>query len=316
MPLIRGLSALAVLILPATSRAAEKVDFARDIRPILSNKCFKCHGPATQKSKLRLDDRDAAIKKGAIAPGKHSDSELLARVVLPDSDDRRMPPADVGERLTADQVAKLKAWIEQGAEYPPHWAFVAPKRPEAPSTKYEIRNAIDKFVFARLAKEGLKPSPEADKATLIRRVTLDLTGLLPTPKEVDDFLKDDSPIAYEKVVDRLLASPHYGERQARHWLDLARYADSNGYTIDGAAVDLAVPRLGHQRAQRRPAVRPVHDRATRRRPAARTRPGNRRSPPGSIATRRSTRRAAPTPSSSASSARSTAPTRPRPSGSA
>src|SRR5205823_349432 len=119
---------------------------------------------------------------------------------------------------------------DQGAEYPPHWAFVPPKRPAVPKGS---ANPIDAFIVARLAKEGLKPSNEADKPTLIRRVTLDLTGLLPTPQEVDDFLKDESPDAYEKVVDRLLASPHYGERQARHWLDLARYADSNGYTIDG-----------------------------------------------------------------------------------
>jgi hypothetical protein len=223
--------ALFAFTLPAS--ADEKVDFARDIRPILSNNCFKCHGPAVQKSKLRLDDRDAAINKGAIVPGKHAESELLKRVLLADSDDGRMPPVGVYERLTPDQVAKLKAWIDQGAEYPPHWAFVPPKRPIPPTTKHKTQNAIDQFIFARLEKEGLAPSKEADRATLIRRVTLDLTGLLPSPKEVLDFLNDESPRAYEKVVDRLLASPHYGERQARHWLDLARYADSNGYTIDG-----------------------------------------------------------------------------------
>jgi hypothetical protein len=234
MPSVRlALSLAASLILPAASRAAEKVDFARDIRPILSNKCFKCHGPAVQKSKLRLDQRDSAIQKGAINPGKPAESELLHRVSLPDSDEERMPPREAFERLTPDQVAKFKAWIEQGAEYPPHWAFVPPNRTETPNTRHETRNPIDRFVFARLEREGLKPSPEADKPTLIRRVTLDLTGLLPSPKEVEDFLKDESPDAYEKVVDRLLASPHYGERQARHWLDLARYADSNGYTIDG-----------------------------------------------------------------------------------
>ena len=125
-----------------------------------------------------------------------------------------MPPVGVYERLTPDQVAKLKRWIEQGAEYPPHWAFVTPKRPTPPNTKHQTQNAIDAFIFARLEKEGLAPSKEADKAALLRRVTLDLTGLLPAPKEVEDFLKDDSPGAYEKVVDRLLASPHYGERQA------------------------------------------------------------------------------------------------------
>ena len=146
-----------------------------------------------------------------------------------------MPPLGIGERLTPDQVAKLKAWIEQGADYPAHWAFVPPKRPAVPvlSTQYSVlRNPIDAFVGVKLAAVGLKPSPEAEKTTLIRRVTLDLIGLLPTPTEVDDFLHDMSPDAYEKVIDRLLASPHYGERQARFWLDLARYADSNGYSID------------------------------------------------------------------------------------
>jgi hypothetical protein len=225
-----------LLLSPTAVIAADKVDFGRDIRPILSNHCFKCHGPAVQKSKLRLDDREAAIKKGAIAPGKPGESELLSRIALPGSDDRCMPPREAGEKLTPDQAAKLKAWIEQGAEYTPHWSFVAPVRPVVPSVNDDssVRNAIDAFVLLRLQKEGLKLSPEADKSTLIRRVTLDLIGLLPTPKEVEDFLLDESPQAYEKVVDRLLASPHYGERQARHWLDLARYADSNGYTIDGA----------------------------------------------------------------------------------
>lgn len=230
MPLTRALlPVVALFTFTLSAPAAEKVDFARDIRPILSNSCFKCHGPAVQKAKLRLDDRDVAIDKGAIAPGKHADSELIKRVLMPDSEDGRMPPVGVAERLTPDQVAKLKAWIDQGADYPPHWAFVPPKRPQVPGSGH----AIDAFIRARLTKERLTPSKEADKATLIRRVTLDLTGLLPTPAEVEAFLKDDSSGAYEKVVDRLLASPHYGERQARHWLDLARYADSNGYTIDG-----------------------------------------------------------------------------------
>jgi mono/diheme cytochrome c family protein len=235
MPATRCLlGLLSAIALPAAASAADKVDFARDIRPILSDKCFKCHGPATQKAKLRLDDREAAIDKAALAPGKPADSELLNRVALPADDPHRMPPAAVSDPLTPEQVAKLRAWIEQGAEYTPHWAFVPPKRPEIPKTSRRITNPIDAFVLARLEGAGLKPSPEADKPTLVRRVTLDLTGLLPTPEEVEAFLRDDSPDAYEKVVDRLLASPHYGERQARHWLDLARYADSNGYTVDGA----------------------------------------------------------------------------------
>jgi mono/diheme cytochrome c family protein len=234
----RSLATLAaVLLFHAHARADEPIDYGRDIRPILSNACFKCHGPGTQKGKLRLDERDAAVKKDAIVPDKPGDSELLKRLALPDGDDQRMPPPEVGDRLTPEQIAKLTAWIKQGAEYTPHWAFVAPKRPavpEARNPKHEIQNEVDRFVAAKLRAAGLEMSPEADRATLLRRVSLDLTGLLPTPKEVDDFLKDSSPDAYEKVVDRLLASPHYGERQARHWLDLARYADSNGYTIDGA----------------------------------------------------------------------------------
>ncbi|VTU01814.1 cytochrome c-containing protein : Uncharacterized protein OS=Chthoniobacter flavus Ellin428 GN=CfE428DRAFT_1015 PE=4 SV=1: PSCyt1: PSCyt2: PSD1 [Gemmataceae bacterium] len=234
----RSLASLAaVLLFHAHARADEPIDYGRDIRPILSNACFKCHGPGTQKGKLRLDERDAAIKKDAIVPGKPGDSELLKRLVLPDTDDQRMPPPEVGDRLTPEQVAKLTAWIKQGAEYTPHWAFVAPKRPAVPpatNPQSPATNPIDRYIVAKLRAAGLEMSPQADRATLLRRVTLDLTGLLPTPKELNDFLKDTSPDAYEKVVDRLLASPHYGERQARHWLDLARYADSNGYTIDGA----------------------------------------------------------------------------------
>jgi hypothetical protein len=229
---------VAVLTTPAASFAGDKVDFARDVRPILSNRCFKCHGPAVQKGKLRLDTFEGATKNGAIVPGKPDQSLLLDRITEPSDEDGRMPPPETGDRLTAQQIATLQAWIEQGAEYTPHWAFQPIRRPVVPVSREPkaaawVRNPIDAFVLAALQKPALFPSPEADRSTLIRRVTLDLTGLLPTPKEVDDFLTDASPDAYEKVVDRLLASPHYGERQARHWLDLARYADSNGYTIDG-----------------------------------------------------------------------------------
>jgi hypothetical protein len=227
----RRFALFAVFLMPLPARAAEKVDFARDIRPILSNACYKCHGPAVQKAKLRLDTREGATKNHAIVPGKPSESAILERI-CDQADDTRMPPADSGDRLTKSQVEKLKAWIEQGAEYPPHWSFVPVKRPAVPGSKFA--NPIDAFTFKKLSDTGLSLSPEAEKTVLIRRVSLDLTGLLPSPKEVEEFLKDESPDAYEKVVDRLLASPHYGERQARHWLDLARYADSNGYTIDGA----------------------------------------------------------------------------------
>jgi Protein of unknown function (DUF1549)/Protein of unknown function (DUF1553)/Planctomycete cytochrome C len=225
----------ALLTLALTNVAwSQSVDFQRDIRPILANHCFKCHGPAMQKSGVRLDSHDAALKRKAIVPGKVDASKLIERVLAEDAE--RMPPKDAGDRLKPAQIALLKKWIAQGAEYTPHWAFIKPKRPLAPGESPEAksgRNPIDAFILARLEREGLRPSPEADRATLIRRVSLDLIGLLPSPGEVGAFVNDKSDDAYEKVVDRLLASPHYGERQARHWLDLARYADSNGYTIDG-----------------------------------------------------------------------------------
>ncbi len=236
MPMIRFVVIVVVLLIPAPGRCAEKVDFAREIRPILSNHCFKCHGPATQKAKLRLDDRSSAIARGAITPGKPAESELLSRVRLPHDDELRMPPAEVGAALKPEQIERLKAWIEQGAEYPQHWSFVKPVRPAVPQLKeqnFDTLHPIDSFVRASLEAAGIEPAPEADRATLLRRVTLDLTGLLPTPQEVEAFQRDPAEDAFEKVVTRLLASPHYGERHARHWLDLARYADSNGYTIDG-----------------------------------------------------------------------------------
>jgi hypothetical protein len=219
----------------AADPTSTKPDFNRDVRPILSDRCYKCHGPATQKGKVRLDALQHATNRDAVVPGKPGESGVIERVMAA-ADEDRMPPPETGPRLTPAQVDVLKRWIEHGAEYAPHWAFVPPKRPEIPGTKSQVPtgNPIDAFVLARLEEEGLKPSPEADRATLIRRVTLDLIGLLPTPAEVKAFVADRSPDAYEKLVDRLLASPHYGERQARYWLDLARYADSNGYTVDGA----------------------------------------------------------------------------------
>jgi hypothetical protein len=207
--------------------AAADPDFNRDVRPILSNHCYKCHGPGTQKAGVRLDTHAFAVKKGAVVPGKPDESPLLERVASADED--RMPPPEAGPPLSPAQVAVLKAWVAGGAKYAPHWSFVPPQRPKVPAPGH----SVDAFVRAELTKAGLTPSPEADRATLIRRVSLDLVGLLPTPAEVEAFAADESPDAYEKVVDRLLASPHYGERQARHWLDLARYADSNGYTVDG-----------------------------------------------------------------------------------
>jgi len=226
--------AVVVLLASGPALAAEPApNFNRDVRPILSNACFKCHGPATQKAKVRFDSLDFAKNKDAVVPGEPDKSELLARV-LAEADDERMPPPEAGPRLTKAQTEVLRKWIAAGAKYDKHWAFAPPTRQPLPGGRgSQDIHPIDAFIRDRLTVEELKPSPCADKSTLIRRVTLDLIGLLPTPAEVAAFEKDTAPDAYEKVVDRLLKSPHYGERQARHWLDLARYADSNGYTIDG-----------------------------------------------------------------------------------
>lgn len=219
---------------------AIEVDFNRDIRPILSKNCYHCHGPdeGTREADLRLDLRTAAIAKTesdvhAIVPENASQSELFRRIISTDESEV-MPPPDVGEKLTDSQIALIKAWIEQGAPYARHWSFVPPQRPELPAVKMKNwpANNIDHFVLAQLEKAGLKPNPEADRYTLIRRVSLDLRGLPPTLAEVDQFIKDSSPDAYEKLVDRFLADPAYGERWARKWLDLARYADSKGYGSD------------------------------------------------------------------------------------
>jgi len=221
-------------------KAPGPIDFNRDIRPILSDNCFACHGPdeGQRKAKLRLDTRDGAIAKlrgggHAIISGKSSDSELLRRILTDDAEER-MPPPKTNKKITPAQVALLKRWIDEGAAYSQHWAFVAPKRPALPAVKNQTwgRNALDRFILARLEKDGLQPAPEADRATLIRRLALDLTGLPPTLNEIDTFLNDKKPNAYERLVERYLASPHYGERMAVDWLDAARYADTHGYHID------------------------------------------------------------------------------------
>ncbi|MEI2723484.1 MAG: DUF1549 domain-containing protein [Verrucomicrobiota bacterium] len=221
------------------SASQPKVDFAREIQPIFIKRCYECHGPDKQKGGLRLDQKPDAAHGGKSerplwVTGKSAESQIIDRVTLVAADDQ-MPPK--GERLTAEQVRLLRAWIDQGAVWPDeqkHWAFSQPVRPELPAIKNQRwpHNAIDAFILARLEREKLTPSPEADRATLIRRLSLDLTGLPPTIEEVDAFLNDRSPQAYEKVVDRLFASNHYGENLARSWLDLARYADSNGYQVD------------------------------------------------------------------------------------
>ncbi|MBE2283421.1 MAG: PSD1 domain-containing protein [Prosthecobacter sp.] len=230
---------LLFVTLPALAPAAEKIVFNRDIRPILSDKCFHCHGPdeKERKSGLRLDVRDAALKpaeSGAVAiqPGDPSHSELVARCLTADKDEL-MPPPKLGKPLSQREKDLLQQWITEGAEYQGHWAFLPPVRAAVPAQKPD-QHPIDAFITARLAKEGLKASPEADRATLIRRLSLDLTGLPPTPAEVSAFEQDAAPNAYEKLVDRLLASKHYGERMAMQWLDFARYADSHGFQTDSS----------------------------------------------------------------------------------
>ena len=210
-------------------------DYSRDVRPILSDKCFKCHGPDEKKrsAKLRLDDRAVAIKKGAVVPGKPDQSGVVQRIFSDDAE-MVMPPPTSNKTLTAVQKATLRRWIAAGADVAPHWAFVAPKPPPLPPVRNKTwtRTSVDAFILARLESAGLAPQPEADRPSLARRASLDLTGLPPTPEEVDAFVKDPAPEAYEAYVDRLLASPRFGERWARRWLDLARYADTNGYEKD------------------------------------------------------------------------------------
>jgi len=227
------------------SRAGEPVDYARDVKPILARHCVSCHGAERPKSGLRLDTAAGAIRGGkggpAVVPGKADESPLYLAVVG-EGDGERMPLKR--PPLPPDQVEALRGWIDAGASAPAgevpsvpatHWAFVTPRRPDPPEVRDAgwVRNPIDRFVLAPLERDGLTPSPEADRVTLIRRVGLDLIGLPPSPAEVDAFIADGRADAYDRVVDRLLASPHHGERWARPWLDLARYADSNGYSIDG-----------------------------------------------------------------------------------
>src|SRR5437867_8412344 len=240
--------ALLSLAWPGSLAAAEPVDYLRDIKPILAQNCYACHGARMQMAGLRLDTAAAILKGGKNGPvvisGQSEGSRLIAAVTgtgsMPRMPFERSP-------LGGEQIALIKTWIEQGAKAPAvesaderfagkiHWAFVPPLRPALPAVKNQpwVRNGIDSFVLARLEKEGISPSPEADRVTLIRRLNLDLSGLPPSIEEVDAFVADRRPDAYERLVERLLESPHYGERWGRHWLDLARYADSNGYSIDG-----------------------------------------------------------------------------------
>ena len=243
--LIVGTMAMLALLLIGSAGAVEpagtkRIDFNYQIRPILSDKCYHCHGPDPRKRKagLRLDTKDgayASLKSGghAIVPGNIEESELVDRIMAEDENDR-MPPKSLGRTLTSREVELLRRWVEQGAEWNEHWAFIAPGIVHPPEVKQSDwpRNPIDRFVLARLEAEGLSHTPEATKERLIRRVTFDLTGLPPTLAELDEFLADSRPDAYERLVDRLLASPRFGERMAVEWLDVARYADTFGYQAD------------------------------------------------------------------------------------
>jgi mono/diheme cytochrome c family protein len=228
-----------VVAIAPVSLASDRVDYNRDVRPILAENCYACHGPDAnaRKGDLRLDRKEDAFQiredSAAIVPGDLDASDLIQRI-LEDDPDSKMPPPKSGKALTKVQVETLRRWVSEGAEWRGHWAFQSPRQPSVPEVAQKgwTRNPIDAFVLKKLEERGLKPSPEADKISLIRRVSLDLTGLPPSLEEVDAFVKDDRPEAYEGLVDRLLASSSFGERMAQNWLDAARYADTNGYHID------------------------------------------------------------------------------------
>jgi hypothetical protein len=211
------------------------LEYNRDIRPILAENCFACHGPdsAARKASLRIDRREDAIDAGVIVPGKPAESEMLNRI-LSDNEDEIMPPLKTRKKLTDAQKQKIRKWIAEGAEYEPHWSFIAPTRPKVPEVRNKawVRNPIDNFILAELEKNGLAPAPEADRRTLARRLSLDLRGLPPEPAEVEAFVNDTSPNAYEKFVDKLMATPQWGEHRGRYWLDYARYGDTHGIHID------------------------------------------------------------------------------------
>jgi hypothetical protein len=215
--------------------AEEQIDFNKEIRPILNTKCISCHGGVKEDAGFSLFSREDALRdtdsgKPAIVPGDPGASELIRRITAKDHE-LRMPYH--AAPLPEEEIAKLKKWVKQGAHWADHWAYIKPQRPEVPQDPTGwAQNPIDQFIRSRLEQEGLQPSAPADKATLLRRLSLDLVGLPPTEQEVQVFRNDSSPKAYEKQVDRLLASPHFGERWAAMWLDLARYADTKGYEKD------------------------------------------------------------------------------------
>ena len=224
------------------SLTSDEIDYNWHVRPILSENCFNCHGPdpASREAGLRLDLGELAVQelpetpgRYAIVPGDAARSELVRRIRATNADER-MPPESTHKTLSAQQIAILEQWIENGAEYRPHWAFIPPERPAVPQlpSGANAENDIDRFVLRRLERDGLAPSAQADKETLISRVTLTLTGLPPTLDEIDAFVADASPDAYERLVDRLLDSPAYAERMTDYWLDLARFSETDGFLDD------------------------------------------------------------------------------------
>lgn len=244
-PLLRRLLSLVFADLSsAAGSEPARLEFNRDIRPILSENCFHCHGQDANRreAKLRLDDRDNATRdrdgRFAIAPGKPDDSELLIRLLSKDADEQ-MPPPSSNKHVTPEQTALLRRWIAEGATYQKHWAFIPPQRASLPTltTAHWPRTALDHFILARLERENLAPAPAAAPETWLRRASFDLIGLPPTPAELDAFaaeVKKRGESAYTTAVDRLFASPHYGERQAIEWLDAARYADTHGFNNDSS----------------------------------------------------------------------------------
>src|SRR5688572_8842186 len=229
--------AVFILVLAASATFAAAVDYVREVKPIFAEHCYRCHGASQQKGELRMDTAALALKGGENGPafkaGKSAESLIVQAVKGEHDSISRMPYKK--PPLSDEQIALIAKWIDEGASAPAdeepesnvHWAFVKSERPKAPEVQQRdwARNAIDKFILAKLEKEKIKPSPEADRVTLMRRVCLDLTGLPPSVEEVEAFVKDTTPDAYERLVERLLKSPHYGERWGRHWLDVARYAD-------------------------------------------------------------------------------------------
>jgi hypothetical protein len=235
LPKLLRLWVLLAAVLPAGPASAAPIEYNRDVRPILSENCFACHGPdsAARKAGLRLDRRDDAVKAGAITPGKPDESEMIERIFSAQAD-KVMPQRKTKKTLTAVQKDLLKRWIAAGAEYQAHWSFIPPQRPAVAAVKDSswVRNPIDAFVLHKLEEHGLGPAPEADRRTLARRLSLDLTGLPPTPEQVEGFVQDSRADAYERYVDLLMDSPQWGEHRGRYWLDVARYADTHGIHFD------------------------------------------------------------------------------------